>query len=87
MKILSSRKINNDDLVKFPNGEEKANAIRQLREPLLKAFDIYKSNVYYGIILETQEQHAEVLYWYRDLCDLKESALYNVPYDVLQYVN
>ena len=31
-------------------------AIRQLRKPLLKAFDIYKANLYYGIEKETEEE-------------------------------
>jgi hypothetical protein len=54
-------------------------AIRQLRKPLLEAFDIYKSNVVYGVDTETEFEKAEIMTWYQDLLDKKESALINVP--------
>jgi predicted transcriptional regulator len=61
-------------------------AIRQLREPLLKAFDIYKSNVYYGIESETTQDRIEITDWYQDLLDKKESALRNVPLKIQRYL-
>ena len=71
--------------------------LRALRKPLLKAFDIYKSNVYYGVIAETEEEHAEVLAWYAALLDIgntnakartmtAESAIQNVPAGVRRYL-
>lgn len=73
--------------------------LRALRKPLLQAFDIYKSNVYYGVITETEEEHAEVLAWYAALLDIgntnafsravtitAESAIQNVPAGVRRYL-
>lgn len=71
--------------------------LRALRKPLLQAFDIYKSNVYYGVITETEEEHAEVLAWYAALLDIgntnakartmtAEGAIQNVPAGVRRYL-
>lgn len=71
--------------------------LRALRKPLLQAFDIYKSNVYYGVVAETEEEHAEVLAWYAALLDIgnanakartmtAESAIQNVPAGVRRYL-
>jgi hypothetical protein len=46
---------------------------------LLEAFDIYKSNVVYGVDTETEFEKAELMAWYQDLLDKKENALRNVP--------
>ena len=85
MKILSRKPIQVKNLKDF-DGENLKTAKRSLREPLLKAFDIYKSNVYYGIITETAEEHTAILSWYKNLLDLKESALGNVPKKVEEYL-
>lgn len=53
---------------------------------LLKAFDVYKSNVYYGVVKETDERHVAVLAWYRDLCDLKAEAVENIPDEIMRYL-
>lgn len=45
---------------------------RRMRARYLKAFDIYKSNVSYGVETETEEQKAEVLAWYSALLDITE---------------
>ena len=71
--------------------------LRALRKPLLQAFDIYKSNVYYGVVTETEEEHAEVLAWYAALLDIgdtnakartmtAEGAIQNVPAGVRRYL-
>lgn len=71
--------------------------LRALRKPLLQAFDIYKSNVYYGVVAETEEEHAEVLAWYAALLDIgntntkartmtAEGAIQNVPAGVRRYL-
>ena len=86
MKILKTRKINVTDLPGVSQSSSNQNAKRQLREPLLKAFDIYKTNVHYGVMVETVEEHNTILSWYKDLCDLKESALENIPAKIKKYV-
>lgn len=75
--------------------------LRALRKPLLKAFDIYKSNVYYGIIEETQEEHNAILQWYHTLLDIEgtapviladgspmtaEEAIRNIPEKIKRYI-
>ena len=85
MKVLSRKKITIDDLIHF-DGENLKTAKRGLREPLLKAFDIYKSNVNYGIEIETIEENSEIVYWYRKLLDLEESALENIPKKISRYL-
>lgn len=85
MKVLSKRLIGIDDTAALPTGK-KEDALRTLREPLLAAFDIYKSNVQYGILTETEEERGTVLAWYRDLLNLDESAIREVPKKIQQYV-
>lgn len=85
MKVLSKRMIGIDDTAALPTGK-KLDALRTLREPLLAAFDIYKQNVNYGILTETAEERETILAWYRDLCDLKESAIREVPVRIKKYV-
>lgn len=60
--------------------------IRQLREPLLKAFDIYKSNIAYGVETETETERTEIMLWYQDLLDKKETALINIPTKIKRYL-
>lgn len=85
MKIISTKKITIDSLKNF-NGDDLNVAKRNLREPILNAFDIYKSNVYYGVVTETIEEHNMILAWYQDLLDLKESALLYLPNKVKKYL-
>ena len=61
-------------------------AIRQLRKPLLEAFDIYKSNIAYGVETETMEERIVITQWYQDLLDKKETALVNVPLKIQRYL-
>lgn len=61
-------------------------AIRQLREPLLIAFDIYKTNIVYGIATETEEQHQKILTWYNKLLDKEEEALQNIPEEIKYFL-
>lgn len=60
--------------------------LRAKRKPLLEAFDIYKSNVNYGLIEETESQKAQIKAWYLSALDLDTQALENVPSEVLKYV-
>ena len=64
----------------------KAVAIRQLRKPLLEAFDVYKSNVAYGVEQETSAEHILIMHWYQDLLDKKENALIDVPLKIQRYL-
>lgn len=61
-------------------------AIRQLRDPLLKAYDAYKTAVNYGEITETEEEHNKILIWAQSLRDKNISALDNIPEKVRYYL-
>ena len=82
MKI---KKLEPKDLSKI-GSVDRDTAIRQLRKPLLEAFDIYKSNVAYGVETETTQDRIEITDWYQDLLDKKESALTNVPLKIQRYL-
>lgn len=86
MKILKRKALTIEDTKGLDGLSAGSEALRTLRAPLLDAFDVYKSNIYYGIITETDEQHAEIVAWYRDLCDLKESALTTPPEGIRKYL-
>ena len=67
-------------------GPHKENGIRQLRTPLLEAFDIYKSNINYGVEIETDEERKEIIVWYQNLLNLNIEAIINVPSKIQRYV-
>lgn len=79
------RKINYEDL-EFIGPVYKDIAIRQLREPLLKAFDIYKINVFYGIEKETEEERKKILDWYQSLLDKEDFTLKEIPEKIKKYL-
>lgn len=85
MKILSKAKITAENLKDF-TGEALLLAKRGLRKSLLKAFDIYKANVFYGIEEETEGEKAEILIWYQNLLDLNIRAFETVPGRIKRYV-
>ena len=85
MKILSKNKITVNNLKDF-SGEQLLNAKRTLRKPLLKAFDIYKSNVAYGIIIEDEIQKTRILMWYNNLLNLEDIAFIDVPDKIKEYL-
>lgn len=64
--------------------EEKLNILRAKREPLLQAFDIYKSNVNYGI--EADANRTKILKWYKAILDLDEEAINNPPDEIRRYM-
>ena len=86
MKILKRKSLTLEDTRGLDGLDAKTDALRTLREPLLAAFDVYKSNIYYGIITETDKQHAAIVAWYHDLCDLKESAISDPPAGIRKYL-
>ena len=66
--------------------ENKKLLLREKREPLLIAFDTYKSNVNYGIEIETQEEKDLIIKWYKLILDLDEKAINNVPEKIKYYL-
>ena len=57
------------------------------RKLILKAFDIYKTNVIYGIETETEQEKQEILTWYNLVLDLNEQAIFNPPIKIQYYRN
>ncbi len=56
------------------------------KQDLLNAFEKYKSDVVYGIVVESEDVHNTVLNWYRNLKnDVKDSCI-NPPIDILKYM-
>jgi hypothetical protein len=65
---------------------ERKNELRTMRVPLLKAFDVYKSSVAYGVEFENEEQREEIVKWYSDLLHLEESAFEVIPERIRYYL-
>lgn len=61
--------------------------LRQKRELILKAFDVYKTNVSYGIYNESVIEHNEIVAWYQSILDLDETAINNVPNVIERYID
>lgn len=82
--------LENNCVVDYDNTEdlekERTEKLRRLREPLLVAFDKYKSNVNYGIEVETETDKINIITWYRLLLELNEYAFNNVPEKVKYYL-
>ena len=66
--------------------EQKINILRAKREPLLKAFDIYKSNLIVGVISLPEEEKKVVIDWYNLILDLEEEAINNPPSIIQKYL-
>lgn len=62
--------------------------LRKQRAILLEAFDKYKTNVNYGIIVEDEETKDRIVSWYSDLLNLVESAFEeeNIPSEISYYL-
>ena len=86
MKIVTRRACLPADITALENTTVYIQAKRQLRAPLLAAFDIYRSHVSYQTVEESDERHDVIMAWYRDLLDLKQSALDNVPDEIKRYL-
>lgn len=80
--------VENNCVIPYDNSEDlriaKLEELRALRKPLLQAFDIYKSNVSYGI--ETDNNREEIIAWYNAILDLDENAIYNPPIEIRRYM-
>ena len=68
--------------------EKKISNLRLTRKKLLEAFDKYKSNVNYGIVVEDEYTRAKIVAWYSDLLNLVESAFEeeNIPREIKYYL-
>lgn len=86
MEIISRRKIEQSDIVNVEGTGADKIVKRVLRRPLLNAFDIYKSNIYYGVITETEEEHNEIIKWYNSLLNLEVDAIENPPEKIIKYM-
>lgn len=75
--------INNREALWFKG---KLMLIRDARKELLNAFDKYKTNVQYGIIIEDEEMHKYIINWYNNLLDLKDIAFINIPEKIKYYL-
>lgn len=60
--------------------------LRMERERLFKAFDIYKANVRYGVIGESDEEHTLITKWYRKALDLDANAIRDYPVVLNRYL-
>lgn len=66
--------------------EQADNGKRQLRKPLLKAFDTHKTAVIYEGKTETAKEKEKVLAWKQGLLDLQTEAFKSVPEKVKYYL-
>ena len=60
--------------------------LRKQRAKLFKAFDIYKENVNYGLINETQETHDKLVVWYNACLELDYNAINEYPSELERYL-
>lgn len=60
--------------------------LRKQRAKLFKAFDIYKENVNYGLINETQETHDKLVSWYNACLELDYNAINEYPEEIERYL-
>ena len=60
--------------------------LRMERERLFKAFDIYKANVRYGVVGESDEEHTLITEWYRKALDLDANAIRDYPIVLNRYL-
>ena len=74
-----------DDIVERLPTEHADNAKRQLRTPLLDAFDVHKGNISYGAESETYEEKIEVLAWREKIKNLETEAFKNIPKQIKYY--
>lgn len=86
MKIVKRRRMNVEDLNRVLGSAIEQDTVRELRAPLLEAFDIYKTNVLYGIESETLTEKESIREWYIALLNLDASALLSVPDKIAKYI-
>ena len=86
--IENAKVIGITDLSRLPvvETEETKNAKRIIREKLLTAWDIHKSNISYGAETETEEEHAKCIAWWKALCNLEDWAFEEIPEGVKKHL-
>jgi hypothetical protein len=62
------------------------NYLRVSRISILDAFDIYKSNVQYGIEIESQDEHDSIINWYKKVLNLDKNAFIDIPHNIKKYI-
>ena len=60
--------------------------LRMERERLFRAFDIYKANVRYGVIGESEEEHTLITEWYRKALDMDAGSIRDYPVVLNRYL-
>ena len=60
--------------------------LRMERERLFRAFDIYKANVRYGVVGESEEEQTRITEWYRKALDLDANAIKDYPVALNRYL-
>lgn len=75
-----------DEIVERLPKETADNAKRQLRKPLLTAYDSHKSTVIYEGNAESEEEHAKVVAWKKSALDLETKAFKDIPKSVQYYL-
>lgn len=85
--------LENNCVVDYDNTEDlkrqHLEELRAMREPLLKAFDIYKSSVAYGVEFENEEQRNIIIKWYNEIKNLNENYIIkdeNIPEKIKYYL-
>lgn len=87
-KFGTPKLIHADDL-KRANEADQAQVLtakRALREPLLRAWDIHKANIAYGVEVESEDEHKACVAWYNALKDLEEWAFEQIPDGVKKHL-
>lgn len=75
-----------DDIVERLPKDTAEDAKRQLRKPLLTAYDSHKSTVIYEGKTETVEEKEKVLAWKKSALDLETAAFKDIPKQVKYYL-
>ncbi len=85
MEIISIKKLVTSDAINA-KGSEKIDVLRSVRKDLLKAFDVYKTNVSFGIVKQTELEIAVAKKWYEKLLDLNKEAFLDIPSQIAKYL-
>lgn len=82
------RPINADDLSNLSCAKEEVykDAKRQLRKPILKAMDVYKTNVMFGEETNSLMENQSIREYKKRLLALDEGALKEIPQKIKYYM-
>ena len=71
-EMIEELDISGRGTIPFRKKNEKLEEFRYFRSRQFAAFDIYKSNIDYGIIEETEEERDEIISWYLLMLEFPE---------------